>query len=291
MLSELHRKYLIEGARRGAGYGFGFRHGSFEGGSGIKLGMRTGNSLEFMEHRDYVAGDDLRQLDWNVYARTEKLTVKLFREEINPRLDLIIDGSASMELPSSEKAEAALGLAGLLSTAAGNSGYHCKTWICGEELKPVANGSGPAALWDGIALDGKTSPAEALRSFTRGFQYHGIRIVISDLLWNDAPQHFLGKLTVGASAVILIQMLADCDLNPPVSGRVRLCDSETGAADELYLDADALDKYRSTLAGHQQNWERACREHGASLLTVNAGQMVKSWDMRELMAKEIINAI
>ncbi len=81
--------------------------------AGKRLGRHTGNALEFAEYREYQPGDDLRRLDWSVYARSEQLMVKLFREEIDPRCDLILDHSASMAAGSGEKGAVALGLAGV----------------------------------------------------------------------------------------------------------------------------------------------------------------------------------
>ncbi len=286
-----YRQYLRAGSARGAGYALALRHGKFEGGSGFRLGNRCGNSLEFMEHRDYMPGDDLRRLDWNVYARTERLTVKLYREEINPRLDLIIDGSASMALPGSAKAEAALGLAGLLATAAANAGYVTRSWLCREQVEPVANGGGDAGRWENVDFTAAVSPAEAISSFPGGFQHHGVRIVISDLLWDGIPAHFLGKAGAGAAGLILIQPLAETDFNPAVGGNVRLTDSETGLSEELYVDATAVERYRTALARHQQNWTAACRERGVMLVTLTAEAMCRQWDMQPLLAREILRAV
>ncbi len=269
----------------------GLRHGLFEGGTGVKLGNRTGNSLEFMEHRDYMPGDDLRQLDWNVYARTERLTVKLYREEINPRLDIVIDGSASMNIPGSAKSHAVLGLAGLLATAAANSGYITKSWICREQISPVINGSSHVQMWDDIDFTGTISPHDAMARFGGGFQHHGVRIVISDLIWEGIPKHFISKVGSNASAVIVLQVLSCEDINPEESGNIRLCDSETGEEAELFIDAAAVNKYREVFSRHQQDWERACRESAAKLISLTAEDIVSQWDMQELMAHEILRTI
>ena len=287
-MNNIYRQYLLEGADAGAGYMLGLRHGLSDGGAGIKLGNRTGSSLEFMEHRDYMPGDDLRQLDWNVYARTEKLTVKLYREEINPRLDIIIDSSASMALPDTEKARAALGLSGLLATAAANSGYLTRVWTGAERLQPVVNGSSHVRLWGDLELSGHGNLYELMADFKGGFQHHGVRIVISDLLWPGEPKHFTAKIRSNASAVIIIQVLARQDIAPEASGNIRLHDSESGAEEELFIDDNALHKYRDTFSRHQQNWERACRESGVRLISLVAEDMTPSWDMRELMAHEIL---
>ncbi|MDD3117614.1 MAG: DUF58 domain-containing protein [Victivallales bacterium] len=286
-----YRQYLRTGAARGAGFALALQYGNFNGGSGFRLGRRCGSSLEFMEHRDYAPGDDLRRLDWNVYARTERLTVKLYREEINPRLDLIVDGSASMALPGSAKAEAVLGLAAFLAAAAANAGYTVQSWQSRDQLEPVHNGSGDPGRWDHLTFDAASSPAEALSGFRGGFLHQGVRIVLSDLLWNGLPAHFLGKIGAGSAGVIVIQLLAAADLNPGVIGNVRLTDSETGVAEELFLDAPAVERYRSALARHRQQWSNACREAGVMMITMTAEELLAQWDVQPLLAREIIRAI
>ncbi len=66
----------------GENYSFSIPSGLFNGGNGSKFNRVAGNSMEFMEHRDYIVGDDLRQLDWNVYARSDKLTIKRYETEV-----------------------------------------------------------------------------------------------------------------------------------------------------------------------------------------------------------------
>jgi uncharacterized protein (DUF58 family) len=83
---------------------------------GERLGSGTGSSLEFQDYRQYAMGDDLRHVDWSAYARSEVLTVRLYREEVSPRIDLVLDVSRSMSV--TEKKGRAYGeLCGLLACA------------------------------------------------------------------------------------------------------------------------------------------------------------------------------
>ena len=74
--------------------------------SGHHLLPQAGFGIEFAQYRSYDPGDDLRRIDWSAYARSDKLTIKLYREEINPHVDIFIDGSASMKLAETEKIRA-----------------------------------------------------------------------------------------------------------------------------------------------------------------------------------------
>src|SRR5215469_17252306 len=75
-------------------------------GTGSRSGRRAGSSIDFQDYRDYQPGDDLRFIDWGIYARTDRLTIKLFREEVAPHLDLVLDGSRSMNLEGKPVASA-----------------------------------------------------------------------------------------------------------------------------------------------------------------------------------------
>src|SRR6056297_2245211 len=96
-------KYLLAGQQAGARYCLAGPRRAPQGTAGAQLGRLAGESMEFMDHREYQPGDDLRRLDWAAYGRSDKMIVKLYRQEVCPHLDLVIDGSRSMVLPQSEK--------------------------------------------------------------------------------------------------------------------------------------------------------------------------------------------
>src|SRR6185312_362794 len=110
------------GTRAGLRYALGLPRQAPVGVAGAALGQRAGSSLEFRDHREYQPGDDLRHIDWNAFARSDQLSVKVFREEITPHLDVVLDASRSMALEGTAKERATLALAALLVTAAANAG-------------------------------------------------------------------------------------------------------------------------------------------------------------------------
>jgi uncharacterized protein (DUF58 family) len=282
------RKYLLKGEQLGSNYSLTVPDYIFNGGAGLKLSNRSGSSLDFMEHRDYMPGDDLRSLDWNVYARSDRLAVKLYREEVNPRMDLLIDGSASMNLAGTAKREATLMMAAFLTTAAINSSFSTKCWISQKMIEAPANQSAPPSNWGNVEFDSSNNPQQALENFYQRFQFHGIRILISDLIWSDKPENFLSRFAQDSSMLIVIQMLAERDLKPE-EGNVRMQDSETGEIKEFLLDAQSIAKYRETLVRHQENWSRACREYGAVLCSFTAEKLLDKWDVGELLNRQILN--
>src|SRR5436190_4246219 len=110
------RRALHEGERAGQRYALGQPRRTLLGAVGAAMGPRAGSSLEFKDHRPYEPGDDLRHIDWSAYARTDQLSVKVYREEVTPHLDIVLDGSRSMALEGSAKMAAALGASAFFST-------------------------------------------------------------------------------------------------------------------------------------------------------------------------------
>src|SRR6516164_5404978 len=123
------REYLKEGERAGQRYALRLPRPTPRGATGAAMGQRAGSSLEFKDYRDYQIGDDLRHIDWNAFARSDQLSVKLYREEITPHLDLVLDVSRSMALEDTAKARATLALAACLATAAANAGFGRTIWL------------------------------------------------------------------------------------------------------------------------------------------------------------------
>lgn len=256
--------------------------------AGLQLGRQAGASLEFRDHRDYQPGDDLRRIDWNAFARSDRLTVKLYREEISPHLDVVLDGSRSMALEGAAKARAAIGLSAALAVAAENAGYSHNAWLARARVEPIANGSTRPALWRSLSLDFRGAPAEALTRTPPGFRRQGMRVLISDLLWLGEPMAVLQSLAHGAASLVVAQTLASADTDPPERGRVRLLDSETDERREIFIDDGAIRRYRDALARHQQNWHRACRQIGAVMVNVIAEEVVADWNLEALVKAGVL---
>src|SRR3954467_4662040 len=131
-MNEDQRRFLIQGEQMGLRSSLGVPKQDPGGLAGGPLGQRAGSSLEFQDHRDYQPGDDLRHIDWNAYARTDQLTIKLYREEVTPHLDILLDTSPSRPLEGPAKGPATLALAGFLAAAARNAGFSHAAWQLGQ---------------------------------------------------------------------------------------------------------------------------------------------------------------
>ncbi len=282
------RRCLSEGERAGQRYALGLPRRTLLGLAGGAMGPRAGSSLEFKDHRAYEPGDDLRHIDWNAYARTDQLSVKVFREEITPHLDVVLDGSRSMALEGSAKKAAALALTAFFATAARNAGFAHAVWHLGSDCRPIAGGSGPPALWQELELEHRGPPGSVGAA---RWQPRGMRILLSDLLWEAEPLSLLRPFGERAAAVVVVQVLAEADVHPVEGQSVRLVDVETDQFHEIFVDAAAAAQYRSALARHQENWQQACRQVGAVFASVVAETMLREWKLDELLAAEVLRVV
>ena len=221
---------------------------SLHGPDGLRLGAAAGASLDFHDFRDYHPGDDLRRLDWGVYARTDREVVRLYREEIRPHLDLFVDASASMSLPGTRKGEALESLLSTLSAAA--DAAHCS-----------------------ISRTDRANPAVRSEA-ERPPRPHSVRIFVSDLLFPDDPAPLLAPLADGAAALHVVQLLAADEESPTPTGAQELVDAETGERLETTLDEAAIAAYRAALAAHRDRWHQACRRLGATLSVLTDAEVL-----------------
>ena len=281
-------RVLERGEREGYRYQWRVLRRSPVGQSDRHLASAAGSSLEFREHREYRPGDDLRHLDWHASARSDRLLVKVFEQELHPHLELILDGSRSMDLPESEKGRAALGLTAMLAAAAENSGFSYRLFLLQERCSMLASGSQLPTEWPFSGFTGHLSAGEVLLRDTPPWRPRSVRVLVSDLFWTEDPQLILAQLTWQAALVVLVQVLAEEDLAPPMRGQVRLVDIETGHQRDLLVNEAALERYRACLEQHQQQWERACRQTGATLVQVVAEQFIQDWTPRALLQAELL---
>lgn len=272
---------LRDGEKLGLRYALQIPQVAASGIVGSRLGRRAGSSVDFQDYREYQPGDDLRFIDWGIYARTDRLNIKLFREEVTPHLDLVLDGSRSMSLDAKPAASAKL--AALLATSAANAQCSHAVWLSSEGFNRVPNDTLPASAWEKIAHESTRTPDQAFDILAPKLRRLGIRVFISDLLWPGNPLQTVRRLREGAAMLFVIQLLSREDATPPEHGSVRLVDSETDEVTEIYIDAATQKQYAENLAQLQQSWDDACRQSGAHLTTIVAEDLENSLAELETM--------
>jgi uncharacterized protein (DUF58 family) len=257
------------------------------GRSGELLGRGTGSSLEFQEYREYVPGDDIRHLDWGAYARSDTLMVRLYREEISPKTQILLDASRSMTSGGETKLRIARQLAAMFALLSARLGGR-------PVVMPLQDG--PAVPLEFDALDrlsnlpftARTSLMELLESHLVPLKRQAVRIVISDFLFPHDPASLVRRLAGEASALWLVQVLSEWEAAPSALGGRRLSDIETGAQADLVLDGKAVASYLARLAILQQELLRNCRRAHATFVSLVADRGLASLCRNDLCAAGIL---
>jgi uncharacterized protein (DUF58 family) len=225
---------------------------------GDRAGRGLGSSIEFEDHRPYQPGDDPRHVDWRAYARTDRLEVRLYREEVAPALDLVVDTSASMAVtPQKRRAVEDLVLAA--RRWAGLEGATARAFAAGggrlEPERPLVFSGGGTGL---------APRAAALRP-------NGLRLLVSDFLTETDPLPGLARIAAGAAHCFVVQLLDPWEAAPEASGPVTLVDVEDGRRIDLDLDPRVVAGYLERLGRLREELAAAVRRVGGSFASVVAG--------------------
>lgn len=243
-------------------------HGAYKGESRSK---RRGASVEFSEHREYEPGDDFRHIDWNIYHRLDRLFVKLYTEDQNRTLNVLLDTSESMSIGDPSKIEYAKGVAAALTYVALWSGDEARIADAAKRLAwktPKRRGRHHAgaffAALEGLRAGGLTDLSNVMHGLASDRRSEGsVTVLISDLFdpsWESAIRALAG---VGGSAV-LIHVLGPEDLRPRLSGEIRIVDAETGEAINLSIDPDALERFSQSVSRWIDRVRRVALRSGVS---------------------------
>lgn len=230
---------------------------------------RRGRGLEFDDFRNYQPGDDFRYIDWNIFSRLDRLVVKLYASEEDMTLHLVLDTSASMGFGDPVKFD----YARRLTAALGFIGLNNLDRVT---VTTFADGLGPslAALKTRHQLTtlldfllelrcGKSTRfGAALRALAARTRGAGLVVVVTDLLGIDDVEDGLEALRRRGHDVMLMQVLAEEEIAPPLDGALHLVDSEHGEALKVTVDAELRSLYQARLAMHLDRQEAYCRKTG-----------------------------
>lgn len=233
------------------------------GRSGELLGRGTGASLEFQEYRSYQLGDDIRHLDWAAYARSDHLMVRLFREEISPHVEILLDASRSMTTGDGRKSRVALQLTSLFAQLCGRLSGQPRVILAQTQRPCPTYGLNQLDLLSDTIFTSTASLPDLLSDHAINFRGKSIRIVISDFLFPHDPHSLVRRFASGASVLWMVQLLTRWEANPTNLGGHRLSDVESGRELDLYLNESALANYRTRLKMLQDSLRLgAQRVHG-----------------------------
>jgi uncharacterized protein (DUF58 family) len=265
---------------------------------GLKGGRRSvkrGQSVEFADFRDYALGDDLRQLDWNVLARLEKLFVKLFVEEEDVTITVLLDGSASMasglpnKLQFAKRAAAALGYIGLASED------RVTVSVLGGRVarrRVSLRGSGRvfrllAELSAVQPAEGPTDLVTAARHAAAQLSGRGVVILLSDLL-DPAADRVIRELASTRSELIVLHVLSPQELDPPLEGDLRLVDVESGENIDVTADLATIDLYRARLAAWKEGFAKLAARRAATYVDLSTEVPLNELIFAELRRRRVV---
>jgi uncharacterized protein (DUF58 family) len=242
------------------------------GHSGSYSSPRRGTSLEFADYRRYVPGDDLRYLDWGIYARSDRLYIKLFREEVDLFAYIFLDASASMGFPSREEkflpaSHIALALAYVVLANHDHVKLHL---LRGESPAASPFYRGRRRMVDCINFAASAAPsgslefAQVLAEHLKKLRRPGKAILLSDFLMpSQSYQQGLNLLRAVNLDITAIQVLSRDEIDPPFgNGGLNLVDSETQAEVRFRWTPTARREYQTKLAQHNLEIRSFCHQSG-----------------------------
>ena len=236
---------------------------------GERLGAETGSSLEFQDYRPYAPGDDLRHVDWAAYARSELLAVRLYREEVAPRIDLVLDISRSMAV-TEQKLRAYGELAGVLACACASTIADSR--IITTSAVPPQPLHAPEDIERFLACDARLS---ALEEAHLPFRRRSLRVVVSDFLFPHDADALVSRLARDSALLALVQLTLREEAEPVAEDGCRLVDVEGRGELDLVIDEAAVRDYRARFNRLRLGLSGAARRVGARFAHVVAGTPVR----------------
>lgn len=234
----------------------------------FKLGLRrtngnvpgtgAGSSIDFQDHRPYVPGDDPRHIDWQAYARSGHYTMKLYREEVRPLADIVLDASPSM-LFDPEKHRRAMELAWFCLESALRAGASCRLFsVRGSQPTPHDSLAG----WDDLDAP-RPSTKNPVPDLSRvPWRSGSLRVLISDLLFPGSPEPVIHSLLGTRGRAIIFAPSCRAESDPDWLGNTELIDCETGSRRDLRFHPDDLPGYTAAYSRHFTLWQTEARRHG-----------------------------
>ncbi|MCU1233063.1 MAG: hypothetical protein JWP63_1030 [Candidatus Solibacter sp.] len=243
----------------------------------------SGSGQEFLDHRNFHQGDDLRAVNWRAFMRLEKLFLKMFQVEPRVPVRLLLDTSASMLTHGGAKWDYARKLAGALC-------YVGLVRLDTIEIQGFANrltqrvfSSGGrhrfSGVMDGISAlqaGGSTDYLRVVREFIGSYSQRGLVIVISDFLDDQSCEKALQYLTDYGYELMLLQVWSDEDRTPPWIGELELRDSETGESLKLDFDEDSRRRYTQAFDEYRAGLQTIALRSGGRYAGIATSQSLES---------------
>lgn len=249
-----------------------------------------GTSCEFADYRDYIPGDDLTKIDWNAYARFEKLYLKLYLDEKQVHTKIYIDASRSMDYGNAKKAETALQIAATIAYLSINqmdkvSIYYIKD----NKVYEVVNGIvGKDAFYNSInklndiVFEGDCSLSESILPMNIGYG-DGLSVIISDFLTENNYESAIDYLVDRKRDLVCVQVLSKDEMKPNIRGKVHFYDSEDNERQyRKNINREIIIAYQKALEFTIERIKNYCNIRGANYILARSDKNINELFLKEL---------
>lgn len=263
------------------------------GAAGDAASRRRGGSAEFQDHRPYSPGDDLRRVDWAVYARTGEPVIKLFRMEEDALVRVLVDTSKSLAHGEPSKLDTARRMAAAIGYMALAGGQRAQVVGIGEGVRAFGRrgrGRGSLAAFlrnlETLEPSGGTDLARAVDGVVGSSTRPGMIVVISDFLDPGPVTGALSRAKTAGNDLALVQVCTPDEVEPSFEGDWSLEDAETGATVDVTMDAAALEAYVLRFTGLCEELRSFARRHDASYVRVRTDESLEP-AVRRFVARSV----
>ena len=268
---------------------------------GKHLVKTYGQTVEFADYREYMLGDDIRRIDWNLYSRFEKFFLKLFTDERQMHTQIFLDCSASMGKSTPQKAEYAIAVAAALGYLSVHNMDKVSFKLMSGDKSDDRRGVivGKRAFFDAVTeletveFDGDASIDSAVIGCQDIGGNDGLAVIISDFFTESDWKKAVDFLCFKKKQVLLIQVITIDEADPAYTGRIHLIDSEAPTVEDdknmkIKIDRSNLAAYEEALLFQQEELRSFCHSRGADFITVCTDKPIEKVLFKELLKVGII---
>ncbi|MUT66453.1 DUF58 domain-containing protein [Paenibacillus sp. NEAU-GSW1] len=275
-----------------------------------------GGSQEFADYRPYAPGDDIRRLDWNVYGRTGRAYMRQYWDEQELSVNLLIDVSRSMTFGGTDnKLHYAVRLAACIAYASLSGEDRIALKLYGDsrlenQLMPVRGKASLPIVFSMLAetirkeeklrsalsdaASAHTPPSlsmsEAINAAGGKPFKSGVAFLLTDAMYEEGIEEALTALLAAGQKIVFIHLLSPDELEPDLSGELKLIDSELGTGKDIAVSAPLIDKYKRAVDGYRQYLRQLCGERGIDYLFIDTGRPLSQAVQRDLLQRGVLRS-
>lgn len=237
--------------------------------NGIRKSNTKGSSVEFSDFRNYISGDDIKRIDWNSYARLDKLFLKLYMEEKQASINIFIDTSKSMDYGKESKAFFTKKLAASISYIALKNMDNLNIFACKESIYLKKSNIASKNRFheainflDNLDFGGETKLSNSIEEVKKNNLSRGLSIILSDFFSEDGYENAIKILQYMKQDIIAVHILSQEEINPQLTGAVRLIDTENQKTKDLIINKKSLVDYDIALKKFKAEINDFCKKRG-----------------------------